>query len=282
MTLDSLLTECDPAPAGSFAAPGIDDALDALGSAIAGQPRRAQRRRRPRRRLARPRAVILVAAALALAAGGVTAAKTLFIRTHTGTYVPKGMAVGGGPGEILRTDGTNFHRVAIALSADIPFPSGYLGWRDAVIAEEIKIQTWHKVPSGQLRGGYAQAAICAWILDWRVAMRSGDSARAARDAGVLAGALHWRAVTAWDPHPSTSVPGDMGTTHPSEFGWAIPFIRAARDGDLPRLDRLLATQFVAGFMEADPGVMAWTEHQPNRVLNSPRVFLIYLSTHERG
>jgi hypothetical protein len=226
--------------------------------------------------------VILVAAALVLAAGGVTAAKTLFVRTYTGTYVPKGMIAGGGPGQILRTDGTAFHRVALELSADIPFPSGYLGWRDAVIAEEIRAQTWHKVPSGQLRGEYAQAAICAWILDWRAATLVGDQSRASHDASVLSGALHWSAVRAWDPHPSTSVPGDMGTTHPSQFGWAIPYIRATRAADLPRLDRLLASQFAAAFFESDPGFEAWIEHQPNRVRNSPRAFLRYLATHERG
>ena len=281
MNLDHLLTECDPAPAGAVTAAGIDDALDALGRTIVAAPRAA--RRPSRRRLARARRVILVAAVLALAAGCVTAAKTLFIRTYTGTYAPKGMAVGGGPGEILRTDGTNFHQVAIALSADIPFPAGYRGWRDAVIAGEVKIQTWHKVPSGQLRGEYAQAAICAWILDWRVAMRSGDSARAARDASILAGALRWRAVRAWDPPPSTAVPGDSGSTDPREVGWAIPYIAAARAGNLPRLDRLLADDyFNAAFMESDPGVDAWLEHQPNRVRNNPRVFVLYLTTHQRG
>src|SRR5690348_3269269 len=106
MSIDRLLAECDPVPAGSLGAPGIDDALDALGTAIVGRPRRVRHRRRRR---ARRRAVFLVAAALVLAAGGVTAAKTLFIRTYTGTYPPKGMIAGGGPGQILRTDGTNFH-----------------------------------------------------------------------------------------------------------------------------------------------------------------------------
>lgn len=281
MDLELLLRECDPAPAGTFGAPGLDDALNALGSAILATPQPVRRRRRGR--LTRSRSVILVAAVLALAAAGVTAAKTLFIPTYTGTYAPKGMAVGGGPGEILRTDGTNFHRIAIRLSADIPFPPGYLGWRDAVIAQQIEGQPWHKVPSGALRGGYAQAAICAWILDWRAAMRQGDTARAAHDAAVLAGALGWSAVRAWDPHPSTSVAGDGGTTHPSEFGWAIPYIAAVRAGNLRRLDRLLANdRFDGMFYSADPGMMAWIVQQPNRVKNSPRAFLIYLSTHERG
>jgi hypothetical protein len=279
MNLDQLLSECDPAPAGVLSSAGIDDALDRLGNAIVAVPRPARRRRR---RFATPRRVALVAAVLVLAAGGVTAAKTLFIRTHTGTYVPKGMIEGGGPGEILRTDGTNFHQIAIGLSADILFPAGYRGWRDAVLAQEIKDQPWHKVPSGQLRGEYAQAAICAWILDWRAAMRNGDRVRAAHDAAVLAGALHWSAVRAWDPHPSTSVPGDMGTTHPSQFGWAIPYIRAARAGDLPRLDRLMASTFAAAFFESDPGFEVWLGRQPNRVRNSPRAFVIYLSSHERG
>ena len=280
MNVDRLLRESDPAPAGSVMPRGIDDALDALGSAIVAAPRPARQPLLPRR--ARPRRVLLAAAVLILAAGGVTAAKTLFIPTYTGIYPPKGMIEGGGPGEILRTDGTDFHRIAIALSADIPFPQGYLSWRDAVIAQELADQPWHKVPSGQLRGGYAQAAICAWVLDWRAAVRGGDAARAEHDAAVLAGALHWRAVTAWDPHPSTAVPGDMGTTHPSQFGWAIPFIAAVRGGDVRRVDRLLVTRFAAAFLESDPGFEVWFEHQPNRERNSMRNFLDYLSTHERG
>jgi RNA polymerase sigma-70 factor (ECF subfamily) len=47
MSLDQLLTECDPAQAASLATPGVDRALDALGSAIVGEARPA--RRRPRR-----------------------------------------------------------------------------------------------------------------------------------------------------------------------------------------------------------------------------------------
>ena len=87
-------------------------------------------------------------------------------------------------------------------------------------------------------------------------LASGDRARATHDATVLSTALHWRAVTDWDPHPKVSVPGDRGTHHPSTFGWAIPYIAAVRAGDLPLLDRLLKDhRYNGNFHGYDPA--AW-------------------------
>ncbi len=89
---------------------------------------------------------------------------------------------------------------------------------------------------------------------------TGRRAAAARDARVISGALDWKAVRAWDPQPSTSVPGDMGTTHPSEFGWMIPFIGAVGAGDLRSVDRLiLSTRYGGPFASAVtpvPGVLS--------------------------
>jgi hypothetical protein len=69
--------------------------------------------------------------ALASLVGGAAAARTLFVNTHTHTYAPRWAIAGAGPGEILDTRGTNFRQVALASSADIPYPSGYASsWRE--------------------------------------------------------------------------------------------------------------------------------------------------------
>lgn len=86
---------------------------------------------------------------------------------------------------------------------------------------------------------FAASAFTAWVLDWRHDMLTGQKAAAANDARVIASALTWPAVTARDPHPSLSVPGDMGTTHPSPFGWAIPFVRAVGAGDLAGVNQAI-------------------------------------------
>jgi hypothetical protein len=178
------------------------------------------------------------------------AATSLFVPTHTHQYPPKGMITGGGPGELLNTHGTDFRQVALQISSDIPYPTGYGSWRESVISTEYELQQdtcppgaprgcTPKMPAGALHGSFAASAFCAWVLDWRHDMTTGRQAAAARDARVISGALRWNAVTAWDPHPSMSVPGDMGTTHPSAFGWMIPFIQAVSTGDLARVDQAI-------------------------------------------
>jgi hypothetical protein len=276
-TLDRRLKACDPAS--TLATPEIDAALDEIGAAIVGRPRGAAGPY-TRRWLTRPRRGILIAAALVSLAGGVTAAKTLFTKTYTGTYAPKWAIPGAGPGEILNTRGTDFRRIALGLSADIPYPTDYISWRNGVLSMEIQTQTGGRVPSGQLRGEYAMAAICTWVLDWRSAMLSHDRTRAAHDAAVLSGALHWRAVTAWDPHPSISVRGDDGTTHPSTFGWAIPYIAAVRAGDLAKLDRLLTNELYEGnFLVYDPVLNAWQRRTRGPL---PASYLAWLTRGRRG
>jgi hypothetical protein len=286
-----MLSACDPAPAGTLATEEIGDALRGIGLAIAAQPC-TYRRRRSRRWLARPRSIAVVAVALVSLAGVAVAATRLFIPTYTHTYPPRWAIRGAGPGEILSTRGTSFERVAVALAADIPYPSGYASsWRDLVLNINKPPYTW-RVPSGQIRGEFAMSAICAWVIDWRRATRTGDRARASHDAAVLAGALRWSAVTAWDTHPRVSVPGDMGSVAPSKFGWAIPYIAAVRAGDLAEVDQLLSGDYRSGREDYYGNFLLYTPgYDPplpgtkdNWVLQTgarmgPRSYLHYLATH---
>ncbi len=275
--LNRMLAALDPARGARLTTSGIDEALEAIGAAIVTERRHASRRRWSWR-LTGARRVVAVAAALASLAGAATAATTLFIPTWSHTYPPRWAITGAGPGEGLNVQGTDFRRIALSLSAGIPYPDGYASWRDYVVT--VETSPYGKVASGQVRGAFAMSAICAWVVDWRQATRNGDRARAAHDAAVLAGALRWPAVTAWDPHPRVSVPGDSGTTHASTFGWAIPYIAAIRADDPARLDRLLADQRYAGdFYTYIPGVISWMEHQTPATNNSPRAVLRYLAEH---
>jgi hypothetical protein len=254
-----------------------------MSALIVTQPRRAPRRRRFANR---PRAVLTgVAAAALLGAGVAVAATQLFVPTHTHVYPPKGMIVGGGPGELLNLNGTHFRQIALQISSDIPYPAGYGSWRDSVISMEYQLQClprtstgrceWTpRVPAGQLHGAFAVDAFTAWVLDWRRDMLTGRHAAAARDARVISGALQWKAVTAWDPHPSTSVPGDMGTTHPSTFGWMIPFVEAVRARDPARVNQLVLSDRYGGPFASSVPVSV-------RLNLEGRALLTYLDRHGR-
>ncbi|MGH2889585.1 MAG: hypothetical protein ACRDNJ_08150, partial [Solirubrobacteraceae bacterium] len=231
--LSGMLDACDPIRKTFVLTPELDRALDAVGEAIAAYPVRGMSRG-PKRWLVAPRRAIAVAAALASAGGVAAAAKTLFIPTRTHSHPPRWAITGAGPGEGLNVQGTDFRRIALSLSAGIPYPQGYASWRDYVVT--VERAPYGKVASGQVRGAFAMSAICAWVLDWRQATLNGDRPRAVHDTAVLTGAMRWPAVTAWDPHPSVSVPGDSGTTHPSTFGWAIPYIAAIKADDPAKLD----------------------------------------------
>jgi hypothetical protein len=254
-----------------------------MSAVIVSEPRRAPRRRRFANR---PRALITgVAAAALLGAGVAVAATQLFVPTHTHVYPPRGMIVGGGPGELLNLDGTHFRQIALQISSDIPYPAGYGSWRNAVISVEYQVQlqchprgptarcsSTARVPAGQLHGAFAAAAFDAWVLSWRHDMLTGRQAAAARDARVISGALGWKAVTAWDPHPSTSVPGDGGTTHPSTFGWMIPFIEAVRGRDPARVTRIILSDRYGGPFASSVPVSV-------RLNLAGRALLTYLDRH---
>jgi hypothetical protein len=252
--LDRMLRACDPLRGRVPAGPGIGAAFDSMTAGIVSEQRRAPRRWRFARR---PRGAIAGVVAFAVLSAGVAVAATqLFVPTHTHQYVPKGMAVGGGPGELLNLDGTDFRQIALRIASDIPYPAGYGSWRNSVISFEYEAQChrgptgrcqWTpRVPAGALHGAFAASAFCAWVLDWRHDMMTRRQAAAAAESRVISGALRWKAVTAWDPHPSWSVPGDGGTTHPSEFGWMIPFIQAVRTGDLAGVDQAIVSDATYG------------------------------------
>jgi hypothetical protein len=212
--VDRRLAGADPAPAGLLASEGIEDALDGLGVAITGHSRRPAN---PRRLswAGRPKRLLLAAAAVLVIGGGAATAATL-LSAHTGHYATGWDARAGGPGEELRMGAPNFCQVAFQVSADIPYPAGYGAWRRWVLVAEEGIPrvtregacastTQHgaaQVSTGALRGFFAMSAFCAWIYDWRDAVKRGDRAVAAQAARAIDGAPHWPAVTAEDPDPS--------------------------------------------------------------------------------
>lgn len=270
--LDRLLRACDPTLGRGAADSGLGAAFDSMIASIVSEPRNAPRRRRPFAKR-RPATLAGISALVVLSASAAVAATQLFVPTHSHRYPPKGMIVGGGPGELLYIDGTDFRQIALRISSDVPYPNRYGSWRDYVISSQHRLQPCvdpsttltpassaarpgckPKVPAGQLHGQFAWTAFDAWVLDWRHDVMTGRRAAAARDARVISGALNWKAVRAWDPHPSTSVRGDMGTTHPSQFGWMIPFIQAVGARGLTSVDRLiLSTRYGGPFAAGVPG-----------------------------
>jgi hypothetical protein len=238
--IDRLLVGCDPVGRRVAASPGLDAAFDLMTASIASQPRR-----RTRRIVWTPRAVLAAVAAAGLLAAGAAAATKLFIPTRS-----RGPVMGSGIAELINVDGTDFPRVALRLSSDIPFPRRYGSWRNAVIGWDHQNQQdacapgaapdcMPKMPASQLHGDFAASAFSAWVLDWRREMTSASTAAAAYDARVIAGVLSWPAITAEDPHPRVSLPGDMGSTHPSRFGWMIPIIRAVATGKVSMVDHAI-------------------------------------------
>jgi hypothetical protein len=258
--LDRALRACDPIGGRRLAPSGIEAAFDALTTAIVTEPRQT----RPKWRVAaRPRRALAGIAAFALLSAGVAVGATkVFVATYTHRYPPKGMIAGGGPGQLLAVDGTDFNNVAIQLSSDIPYPARYASWRQSVASAEFSLQQQAcppgspascapQMPSGALHVAFADSAFAAWVLEWRRDMMAGQQAAGASDARVISEASSWSAVTAWDPHPSMSVPGDMGTTHPSPFGWTIPFTKAVSARDLAGVNQAIVND------AKDGGQFAW-------------------------
>lgn len=238
--VDRLVASGDPIQRQIPASPGLEAAFDVMTASIASRPRR-----RPRRALSRPRAMLAVVVAVALLGAGATAATKLFIPART-----RGPIMGGGIGALINVDGTNYRQVALQISSDIPFPHGYESWRAAVIAWERQDQQaacgpgplpgcMPKMPVGLLHGAFAASAFSAWVLAWRHAIMTGHGAAATRDLRVISGVLGWPAIRTEDPHPRVSMPGDMGSTHPTAFGWMIPIIHAVSTGRLLNVNQAI-------------------------------------------
>lgn len=221
--------------------PGVEDALDELGSAIMGhaRPRRSAARRRF---LAGPRGLVAIGAALLVLAGGATAATQLL------------------GGRDLHYAAPDFCRKALRLSAGIPYPAGYSSWRRWVLVSQLEVprvttsgacdsQTQGGravVGPHELRGFFAMSAFCAWVYDWRDAERAGDHAAAQDAAGVIGDAPRWPAVRAEDAHPTASQVHEtrygLQGQH-SLFGWLLPFRHAVQHGDTATVDALIASNY---------------------------------------
>lgn len=225
---------------------GLDEGLAALGRAVICQPhvvRLAKTRRRPVLRIA------LAVGVLALVGGGLAAA-AVALHAHTGIFASGRDVQPGGPGENLNLAAPDFRNVALKLSADIPYPSGYASWRDFVVTEQAPgpggATANDQVTTGALRGWFAASAFCAWVQDWRQAVTDSNSTEAQQAASTIAAAPGWTAVTAEDPHPNPAAPNDPGAESGTLFGWMLPYRSAVLSGDSARVDQLLASGYGDG------------------------------------
>jgi hypothetical protein len=241
----------------ALARDGIETALNELGAAIAGSPRPAPRRPRPRARISRPRAALVLAAAVLVIGAGVATGAGVF-SAHTGRYPTKAERAMGGPGEALNPAAPDFRAVALKVASDIPYPSGYVSWREFLISNEIRFADDGVLEStGALHGWFAASAFCAWVQSWRQASIAGDREATALAARTIAQAPQWKAVTAEDPHADPSAPNDPGAETGTLFGWLLPYRDAVLSGNRARVEQLLASGFGDGkCWSSDPAWMA--------------------------
>jgi hypothetical protein len=239
-----LVRQLDPIVRASLAGAEIEDAVNGLAQAVVTRSRirgvPAPRSRRLK--------LAFVAAALAVVVGvgvGVATAAGVF-SARTGIFPSSTEVPIGGPGEELNPAAPDFRSVALKLSSDIPYPSGYRSWRDLVITREIQTADGGLETTGALHGYFAGSAFCAWVQDWRHATSTGDSEEAQQAATTIAAAPGWSAVTAEDPHPDPSAANDPGAETGTLFGWMLPYRAAVLAGDGSRVDHLLATGYGDG------------------------------------
>ena len=266
-----LLRARNPVGRSALAGARIEGALDELGDAIAGGPRPAARPR-PRARIGRP-STALVLAAVVLAIGAGVAAGAGVFSAHTGRYPTKAERAMGGPGEALNPAAPDFRAVALKVAADIPYPIGYISWRDFLISNEIRFADDGVLEStGALHGWFAASAFCAWLQSWRQASVADDRTTAALAAQTIAEAPQWKAVTAEDPHPDPSAPNDPGAETGTLFGWLLPYRDAVLSGNRARVEQLLAFGFGDGkCWSSDPAWMAQVRlHEASWRRLSPR------------
>lgn len=262
------LTAADPAAPHLIRGDGLQDSLDRLGTAISATPRLTQSPRRASPR--RPRRVVLVALAATAVLAGSAAAATTLLSARTGQHARGWQVRAGGPGEYLRESAPDFCRVALQVSASVPYPPGDEAWRRWVLIAEDGVRRVHlngscrssnqrgsaQVSTGAQRGYFAMSAFCAWIYDWRHASQTGNQAVSAQASREIAAAPGWPAVRAEDPHPSAGplhqTRGGLTGSH-TMFGWFLPFGRAVSRGDLSTVNRLIASNYgTAGCAYFDP------------------------------
>ena len=165
----------------------------------------------------------------------------------------------GGPGEALNPAAPDFRAVAMQVASDVPYPNGYVSWREWV----LKIQpptsgaraspdgTETPFPSGlvstgALHGWFSASASCAWVQDWRQTSVADDATATARATQTIAQAPSWKAVTNEDPRPDPAAANDPGAKSGSLFGWMLPYRDAVLAGDRVRVEQLLATGYGGG------------------------------------
>jgi hypothetical protein len=186
---------------------------------------------------------------VALLGGGVATA-AVALHAHSGIFASGPDVQPGGPGENLNLAAPDFRSVALKLSADIPYPAGYASWRDWVLTEQAPgpagATANDQVTTGALRGWFAASAFCAWVQDWRQAVREGNSSEAKQAAATVAAAPSWNAVTAEDPHPSASAANDPGAESGTLFGWLLPYRSAVLSGDTAAVNQMLASGYGDG------------------------------------
>ena len=88
--------------------------------------------------------------------------------------------------------------------------------------------------TGALRAEIARAAICSFEADWHLADAARDNERRSRATSSLVAALSWPAVTDVDPHPTMTLPSEIGP-QASTFGYLVDMATAAKAGDAAKL-----------------------------------------------
>jgi hypothetical protein len=247
-----LLEACDPVAGPALANEGIEAALDEIGAAITSRPLRPTRRRS---KAARRRSLVLVAAAVLAIGVGVATGAVVF-GAHTGLFPTEAEKAMGGPGEALNSAAPDFRAVALDIASDIPYPSGYVSWRDWVLTTQVS-NSGGLVSTGALHGWFAASAYCAWVQSWRQASIARDGNAVAVAAQMIAQAPGWKAITDEDPHPDPSAANDPGAVNGTLFGWMLPYRDAVLAGDRATVDRLLSTGYGGGqCWLSDPAWMA--------------------------
>jgi hypothetical protein len=269
----TLLRQCDPVEEDRLASPQLERALDSLAAGIA-----LTWPAKPRRQLSQRWKIAVIALAAAAIITGVASASGVF-SAHTGLYPSTSEISPGGPGEELNPAAPDFHKVALAVSADIPYPQAFSSWRDWVLSGQFRPTQGAGdagqfpsglISTGALRGTFAASAFCAWVQDWREATITGKAAEARTAAQTISVTPSWKAVTAEDPNPSPAQANDPNAEPGTLFGWMLPFRSAVLAGDQARVESLLASGYGNGrCWLADPQWMAqfkeWSQLSPSDI-----------------